>query len=108
MFSKAARVAARHTSKVPVRRAVVAALAGLRPAAAPAAASAAAMRPHARGLASAKAKKDANRPKRGKSAYIFYSASARERIVKEQPDLKFTEVGHSPARPLARPPADAS
>lgn len=40
-----------------------------------------------------KAKKDPNAPKRGKSAFIFYSMERRAALKEEQPELSFGEVG---------------
>ena len=40
-----------------------------------------------------KAKKDPNQPKRGKSAFMFFSIETRPKLVKSKPDLAFGEYG---------------
>ena len=40
-----------------------------------------------------KKKKDPNAPKRAITAFMFYSTKMRPIIKKEQPDIKFTEMG---------------
>ena len=40
-----------------------------------------------------KAKKDPNAPKRGKSAFMFFSIAERPKLVKEKPGLPFGEYG---------------
>jgi hypothetical protein len=39
-----------------------------------------------------RAKKDPNQPKRGKTAYIFYTQEARPKVKKENPDMTFGEI----------------
>ena len=38
--------------------------------------------------------KDPNAPKRARGSYVFFTLDARPEIIKENPQLKFTEVGH--------------
>mmetsp|Transcript_20386 Transcript_20386/g.48210 ORF Transcript_20386/g.48210 Transcript_20386/m.48210 type:complete len:167 (+) Transcript_20386:75-575(+) len=37
--------------------------------------------------------KDANKPKRGKSAYLFYSQAIRDQVKRDNPDLNFSDLG---------------
>lgn len=38
--------------------------------------------------------KDPNAPKRARGSYVFFTLEERPKIVKETPDMKFTEMGH--------------
>mmetsp|Transcript_7849 Transcript_7849/g.14479 ORF Transcript_7849/g.14479 Transcript_7849/m.14479 type:complete len:386 (+) Transcript_7849:586-1743(+) len=38
--------------------------------------------------------KDPNAPKRARGSYVFFTLDARPKIVKETPEMKFTEMGH--------------
>lgn len=38
--------------------------------------------------------KDPNAPKRARGSYVFFTLDERPKIVKETPDMKFTEMGH--------------
>ncbi|EIE79999.1 hypothetical protein G6F46_001817 [Rhizopus delemar] len=38
-------------------------------------------------------KKDPNAPKRALSAYMFFSQANREKVIKENPEAKFGEIG---------------
>lgn len=45
------------------------------------------------GVKKARAKKDKDAPKRGRSAYMFYSQAVRDDVKKENPEATFGEVG---------------
>lgn len=48
--------------------------------------------PNAEAPRKKKRKKDPNAPKRGKSAFMFYSIEKRPKISKKKPELSFTEI----------------
>ncbi|KAL7541682.1 hypothetical protein ACHAXR_011129 [Thalassiosira sp. AJA248-18] len=41
-----------------------------------------------------KKQKDPNAPKRARGSYVFFTLDERPKIVKENPEMKFTETGH--------------
>jgi hypothetical protein len=41
-----------------------------------------------------KKNKDPNQPKRARGSYVFFTLDERPKVLREQPDIKFTEVGH--------------
>lgn len=41
-----------------------------------------------------KKNKDPDAPKRARGSYVFFTLDERPKVIKENPDIKFTEVGH--------------
>lgn len=54
-----------------------------------------------------KRKKDPNAPKRARGSYVFFTLDERPKIIKENPEIKFIEIGHAMGERWRALPAEA-